>query len=64
MAKAIPSWKRKRLNGYVLNSDPVYFDVTPENAVSEDGIVLVIAEKEMFREGTSPSRKPASCSPP
>ena len=32
--------------GYVLNSDPVYFDVTPENAVSEDGIVLVIAEKE------------------
>lgn len=32
--------------GYVLNSDPVFFDVTPENAVSEDGIVLVIAEKE------------------
>lgn len=32
--------------GYVLNSDPVYFDVTLENAVSEDGIVLVIAEKE------------------
>lgn len=32
--------------GYVLNSDPVYFDVTPENTVSEDGIVLVIAEKE------------------
>ena len=32
--------------GYVLNSDPVYFDVTTENAVSEDGIVLVIAEKE------------------
>lgn len=32
--------------GYVLNSDPVFFDVTPENAVSEDGIVLVITEKE------------------
>lgn len=32
--------------GYVLNSDPVFFNVTPENAVSEDGIVLVIAEKE------------------
>ena len=32
--------------GYVLNSDPVFFDVTPENAVSEDGIILVIAEKE------------------
>lgn len=32
--------------GYVLNSDPVFFDVTPENAVGEDGIVLVIAEKE------------------
>ena len=32
--------------GYVLNSDPVFFDVTQENAVSEDGIVLVIAEKE------------------
>lgn len=32
--------------GYVLNSDPVYFDITPENAVSEDGIVLVITEKE------------------
>ena len=32
--------------GYVLNSDPVYFDVTPENAASEDGIILVIAEKE------------------
>ena len=35
--------------GYVLNSDPVFFDVTPENAVSEDGIVLVIAEKENAR---------------
>ena len=32
--------------GYVLNPDPVYFDVTPENSVSEDGIVLVVAEKE------------------
>ena len=31
--------------GYVLNADPVYFDITTEDAVSEDGITLVIAEK-------------------
>ena len=31
--------------GYVLNADPVYFDITEENAESEDGITLVIAEK-------------------
>lgn len=31
--------------GYVRNTDPVYFDVTAENAVSEDGITIVIAEK-------------------
>ena len=31
--------------GYVLNTDPVYFDVTAENATSEDGITVVIAEK-------------------
>ncbi len=31
--------------GYVLNTEPVYFDVTAENAVSEDGITIVIAEK-------------------
>lgn len=39
--------------GYVLNSEPVPFDITEENAVSEDGIVLVIAEKEnMPQKGT------------
>ena len=32
-------------HGYVLNPDPVYFDVTAENAESADGITLVIAEK-------------------
>ena len=31
--------------GYVLNSEPVYFDVTAEDAVSEEGITIVIAEK-------------------
>ena len=31
--------------GYVLNIDPVYFDVTAENAVSEDGITIVVAER-------------------
>lgn len=31
--------------GYVLNSDPVYFDITAEDAVSEDGITIVLAEK-------------------
>lgn len=31
--------------GYVRNTDPVYFDVTAENAVSEDGITIIIAEK-------------------
>lgn len=31
--------------GYVLNADPVYFDVTAENAISEDGITIVIAER-------------------
>lgn len=31
--------------GYVLNTEPVYFDVTAENAVSEDGITIVIAER-------------------
>ena len=32
-------------HGYVLNPEPVYFDVTAENAESADGITLVIAEK-------------------
>ena len=32
-------------HGYVLSSEPVYFDVTAENAESADGITLVIAEK-------------------
>lgn len=31
--------------GYVLNPEPVYFDVTAGNAESADGITLVIAEK-------------------
>ena len=31
--------------GYVLNPEPVYFDITAENAESDDGITLVIAEK-------------------
>ncbi len=31
--------------GYVLNSDPVTFDVTAENAISEDGITIIIAER-------------------
>lgn len=31
--------------GYVLNPEPVYFDVTAENVESADGITLVIAEK-------------------
>ena len=46
LARAIPIVEVEAPYGYVLNSDPVFFDVTPENAVSEDGIVLVIAEKE------------------
>lgn len=32
-------------HGYVLASEPVHFDVTAENAESDDGITLVIAEK-------------------
>lgn len=32
-------------HGYVLSPEPVYFDVTAENAESADGITLVIAEK-------------------
>lgn len=32
-------------HGYVLNPEPVYFNVTAENAESDDGITLVIAEK-------------------
>ena len=32
--------------GYVLDSTPVYFDVTQENTTSEDGITVVKAEKK------------------
>lgn len=32
--------------GYVLDSTPVYFDITAENTTSEDGITVVKAEKK------------------
>ena len=31
--------------GYVLNSDPVYFDVTEENSHDENGLTIVVAKK-------------------
>lgn len=37
--------EKKAPEGYVLNTDPVWFDVTPENAVSEDGITIIVTEK-------------------
>ena len=39
--------------GYVLNTEPVYFDVTADNATTEEGITLVITEKpNMPQKGT------------
>lgn len=32
--------------GYVLNSDPVYFDITEENSTEENAVTVVIVEKE------------------
>lgn len=37
--------EKKAPDGYTLNPDPVYFDVTPESVACEDGIVLVVAQK-------------------
>lgn len=32
--------------GYVLNSDPVYFDITEDNSTEENAVTVVIVEKE------------------
>lgn len=32
--------------GYVLDSDPVYFDVTPESAADENGLIVIEVTKE------------------
>lgn len=32
--------------GYVLDSDPVYFDVTPEDAADENGLIVIEVTKE------------------
>ena len=32
--------------GYVLNSDPVYFDITEDNSTKENAVTVVIVEKE------------------
>ena len=32
--------------GYVLNSDPVYFDITEDNATEESAVQVVVVEKE------------------
>lgn len=39
--------------GYVLNSEPVYFDVTAENASDESGVMVVAVERpNMAQKGT------------
>lgn len=38
--------------GYVLNTDPVYFDVTPESAAEEGGITIVeVTKPNMAQKG-------------
>lgn len=32
-------------DGYVLNSDPVFFDITQENSTKEDAVTIVLVEK-------------------
>ena len=32
--------------GYVLNSDPVYFDITEDNSTEENAVTVAIVEKE------------------
>lgn len=44
--------------GYVLNSDPVYFDVTEENATIEDAVTVVKVERpNMAQKGTITATK-------
>ena len=44
--------------GYVLNTDPVYFDVTPESAAEEGGITIVeVTKPNMAQKGLLKSTK-------
>ena len=51
--------------GYVLNSDPVYFDITEENSTEENAVTVVVVTKENAPQmGVITVKRPASISLP
>lgn len=51
--------------GYVLNSDPVYFDITEENSTEENAVTVVVVTKENAPQmGVITVERPVSISPP
>jgi uncharacterized surface anchored protein len=45
-------WKYRTTYGYVLNSDPVYFDVTADNATEESSVTVVeVTKSNMSQKG-------------
>ena len=46
MAKDIPVVEVQAPYGYILDSTPVYFDITAENTSEENGVTIVKTEKK------------------